>query len=437
MARESTATSSSAALSPAASSSSASACSMSPGRRGRGGALAAVVLVLLLLGVLQAAQAAARIRDLDDALVGDIKDLKDIRDNRVRPEQGGHSKDELLLVHVMFRHGDRTPDPPTYPTDPYGNFSYFPFGWGNLTPAGRRTEFRLGKFLRQRYEDFLGSYRSGVVYARTTDWPRTKDSMALVLAGLFPPAKQNVWGHDGEDLGYHWMPIPADTKPRDQDKLLYMWDVPCPAYDKEFQDVLASQTFQKQFRGSNEQLINYLQKYSGAQINTPEDVYNIYQALLGQSGFNLTLPHWTKEVFPDKMKPLTALYFEVDSWTRKMQRLRAGPLLKRILHTSVSRAEFPDRKLYLYAAHDNNVSALLRALQVWQSSLPPYGTAIIVEVRKKAGQVGVQLFMRNSTATDDLHSLTLPNCEHFCPLHRFVKLTEEVIPDDWEAECKS
>lgn len=91
MARESTATSSSAA----------SPCAMSPGRRRRGGLLAAAVLVLLLLGVLQAAQAAARIRDLDDALVGDIKDLKDIRDNRVRPEQGSQSKDELLLVHVV------------------------------------------------------------------------------------------------------------------------------------------------------------------------------------------------------------------------------------------------------------------------------------------------------------------------------------------------
>lgn len=55
--------------------------------------------------------------------------------------------------------------------------------------------------------------------ARTTDWPRTKDSMALVLAGLFPPSKQNVWNQDGDELGAQWMPIPADTKPRDQDKV--------------------------------------------------------------------------------------------------------------------------------------------------------------------------------------------------------------------------
>lgn len=68
-----------------------------------------------------------------------------------------------------------------------------------------------------------------------------------------------------------------------------------------------------------------------------------------------------------------------------------------MLHTTVSRSEFPDRKLYLYAAHDNNVSAFLRALQVWQTSLPPYGTAVILEVRKKAGQVGVQVspFIQN------------------------------------------
>lgn len=33
----------------------------------------------------------------------------------------------------IFRHGDRTTDPDVYPLDPYGNFTYYPYGLGQLT----------------------------------------------------------------------------------------------------------------------------------------------------------------------------------------------------------------------------------------------------------------------------------------------------------------
>ncbi|KAK3909123.1 Venom acid phosphatase Acph-1 [Frankliniella fusca] len=440
-------------------SSGASSCAMSPTRprrRPSPAPLAPLLLPLLLLLLAGAgprdAHAAARIFE-DDALLGsDLTTVvKEVRDNRVRPDGAAaagasRTESELLLVHVLFRHGDRTPDPPSYPNDPYANFTYEPVGLGALTPAGKRTEYRIGQFLRQRYGDFLGGYRAGLAAARTTDWPRTKDSMALVLAGLFPPAQQDEWsGSDsrGEEatLGRLWMPIASESTPRDQDKLLYMWDVPCPAYDRQYAAVLESPAFQKQFRTANAALIAYLEKHSGGKINTPEDVYNIYQALLAQQGFNLTLPSWTSEVFPDKMKPLTALYFELDAYNRQMQRLRAGPLLKRMLRHSVAKSRGllrpAERKLYLYAAHDNNVSALLQALRVWDHTLPPYGTAVIVEVRRTAaGQVGVEMYLRNSTTTDDVSPLVMPECEHFCPLNRFVQLTSDVIPNDWDAECQ-
>lgn len=61
-----------------------------------------------------------------------------------------------------------------------------------------------------------------------------------------------------------------------------MWDVPCSAYDRQYQEALQSPGFQKHFRGSNAYLINYLEKYSGTKVNTPSDVYDIYQALLAQ-----------------------------------------------------------------------------------------------------------------------------------------------------------
>lgn len=93
--------------------------------------------------------------------------------------------------------------------------------------AGKRTEYSIGKFLRRRYGDFLGEYQNGLLSARTTDWPRTKDSMALVLAGLFPPSKHLAWTdvaatgghHDDDDLGLKWNPIAAESVPRNEDKV--------------------------------------------------------------------------------------------------------------------------------------------------------------------------------------------------------------------------
>ena len=46
-----------------------------------------------------------------------------------------------------------------------------------------------------------------------------------------------------------------------------------------------------------------------------------------------------------------------------------------------------------------------------------------------------QLFLRNSTTTDELHALKMPDCAHFCPIRRFVQLTADVIPENWDAEC--
>uniref|UniRef100_A0A1A9UQF1 Uncharacterized protein n=1 Tax=Glossina austeni TaxID=7395 RepID=A0A1A9UQF1_GLOAU len=38
----------------------------------------------------------------------------------------------LQLLHVIFRHGPRTPAD-TYPNDPYVNHTFHPYGWGHIT----------------------------------------------------------------------------------------------------------------------------------------------------------------------------------------------------------------------------------------------------------------------------------------------------------------
>lgn len=76
-------------------------------------------------------------------------------------------------------------------------------------------EYVLGQFLRQRYDQFLGDvYRSEAVSAISSDYDRTKMSLQLVLAGLFPPSNLQRWNQD-----LNWQPIPAKYLRRYEDNL--------------------------------------------------------------------------------------------------------------------------------------------------------------------------------------------------------------------------
>lgn len=55
-----------------------------------------------------------------------------------------------------------------------------------------------------------------LLWAQTTDVPRTKVSMSVVLAGLFPPVGTSMeWNRK-----LNWQPIPAESQPLNEDSVL-------------------------------------------------------------------------------------------------------------------------------------------------------------------------------------------------------------------------
>lgn len=68
---------------------------------------------------------------------------------------------------------------------------------------GKQRCYKLGQGLRNRYDGFLNaSYHYSLVEATSTHFGRTKESLQLVLAGLFPPTPELKWS---ETL--NWIPI--------------------------------------------------------------------------------------------------------------------------------------------------------------------------------------------------------------------------------------
>ncbi|KAK9505300.1 hypothetical protein O3M35_009388 [Rhynocoris fuscipes] len=337
----------------------------------------------------------------------------------------------LKLVNIIFRHGQRTPAS-TYPLDPHINDTFSPYGWGQLTNEGKRQQYEQGKWLRERYDHFLGSKYSGnILEAMTTDVDRTKMSCALMFAGLFPPVGDQIWN---ENL--LWQPIPTSHQKLSEDKLLLVRG--CPRFAEALNDVLKSDEVKKEL-DSQQEIYKYLSEHSGMEVKDPWGVEDIYSTLKAEEELNLTLPEWTKKYYPQPMRDITEYSFLLNVWNTELKRIKGGPLLKKILKDMHDKTEgklHEERKLYVYAGHDSTIANLLSALNVWDKQIPVYNIMAIIELHQVDDNYGVKIFLRNNTET--LHELKVPGCEgDHCPLTKLTELTADVIPGKLSTVCKA
>lgn len=349
------------------------------------------------------------------------------------PTTTGTYNGTLRLVFAVSRHGQRTPAD-TYPTDPHVNFDFYPYGWGMLTNEGKQQQYEQGKFLRNRYSDFLGDfYLSGLYWAQSTDIDRTRMSAQVLNAGLFPPKGYQKWNKELD-----WQPIPVHYEPYDEDKMLLV-RIPCPRYYEALEEAMKLPEVAS-YLTSLHDLYKFLSEKSGLNVSTPDDVQSLYSTMLAETMYNLTLPQWAYEVYPDKLALVTAYSFLLNGYTDELKRIKGGPLLKKILDDSLAKANnsqsHKERKMYSFSGHDSTVSNLLLALKVWDEQVPMYNILAMLELHEIDGVYGFKIFLRNSTHVDP-YQLTVPGCDHFCSLNKVVELTKSVIPTDLKTECQS
>ncbi|XP_060531198.1 venom acid phosphatase Acph-1-like [Cylas formicarius] len=338
----------------------------------------------------------------------------------------GESLDTVVLSHVLFRHGNRTPDSiqELYPNDPYLNETYYPYGLGQLTNAGKLKEFNIGVSLRKRYESFLGdTYLHETVEAISTDYNRTKASLQLALAGLFPPKAEQVWNND-----LPWQPVPYNFLPRAQDNVLL--GVLCPNYLRQYERVVNSAEMKKKLK-KHKQTLNYISKHSGLNVTRFQDIYNLYFGLSTEEEYGLVLPAWTRKVWPDAVVNLAIEEYYVSMATDELIELASGYFLRKVLEDTLVKiyGNANSKKIYLYSAHENNVAQLLMLLDVFTPHIPNYGAYVIMEVHKINGVFGFKIFYENYTGNGP-RLLRIPSCGDFCPFERFIQLYRKYIPKD-------
>ncbi|XP_057663613.1 prostatic acid phosphatase-like isoform X1 [Diorhabda carinulata] len=336
----------------------------------------------------------------------------------------------LEMVHIIMRHGERTPAS-TYPNDPHKDNNLYPIGWGQLTNKGKLTLYEIGKYYRERYGKFVGDiYSPDEYYTQSTDVDRAKASMQLVNAGFWPPKGDQVWGP------LNWQPIPIHTEPLEQDSLLLVRK-PCPKYHKEKEKVKKSKEVQDLLK-QYEELFKELTDITGQEVHDFEDVQDIYTTLQAEEKFGLNLPNWTHNYYPSKMHFPTVRSFVLKAFNDDMNRLIGGVLLKKLMEDWTTKIEGKNNfKAFLYGGHDQTVVNLLSTLKIWDEQLPDYAITVLFELYKDTStdEYGVEIYLRNSTQVPPF-KLVVPGCTSFCPVPKLKQLTKNVIPDNWEEECQ-
>ncbi|RZC41542.1 venom acid phosphatase Acph-1, partial [Asbolus verrucosus] len=338
-------------------------------------------------------------------------------------------KDTLVLLHVLFRHGNRAPDLASmFPSDPHANNTYHPHGFSQLTLKGKETEYKIGKYIREKYGKLIPEqYTPGVVYAISTNMKRTKMSLQLVLASLFPPLESDVF-----EEGLNWQPIPYNVEPGQG--LIGVPMAYCPAYIIQYYKYVMSEEGQA-IIAEYQNFYDELSKYTGSRIITPKDAANIYFTLKSEEDYDLKLPEWSAGIYPEVLEEAASVDYEFSTATSGLKKYSAGFLLKKILDDSKLKAdgELPEeRKIFLYSAHEFNVGAMLRTLNVFYRHVPPFGATIYFEIHYMKAKYGLKLYYQDYTE-EAPRLLTIPGCAAFCPLNKVYELLGDSLPDDNDA----
>ena len=339
----------------------------------------------------------------------------------------------LVMVHLIFRHGDRSPWK-FYPTDPNKSRADWIDGPGVLTNLGKQMCFELGQWIREEFDGFLSEeYKAEEVRVLSDDTDRTIMSAQSVLAGLFPPKGRQVW-HEG----FNWQPVPVHSVPREINRWIGEHQ-PCERIEQLEKELQESSYMQDTVFGANKDLFAYLSRYSGRNISNVNELAALYDTLQVDYIYNKSLPAWTESVFPGgKFEQLSRLSFTADTFNDELKRLKAGPFFSELLsHYNLQERGSADKlsKVMMYSTHDTNLVRIMNSLGVYNNQPPPYASMLIFSLHKEDDQFKVSISLRNNTNSPP-YPLTLPGCDQDCQLKDFRKLTMDVTPDNWDLECK-
>lgn len=302
-----------------------------------------------------------------------------------------------------------------------------------MTNEGKMGEYRLGQYLRRYYSKFLDDqYTEDVLEIRSTDVLRTKMSAQLVLAGLYPPTKEQLWNPE-----IPWQPIPVFFKKAEDEDVLN--PSVCAYRTDALRNLPLNEEVQGLFIKPYYKLFKFIETHSGMEINNLHDLLEFYFIIDTESEMNLTLPEWTQEIYPEPLYSAASQVYNYLNHDPNVKRINIGYLIKKIITDcqmkiiSLSTDKYPimaKRKMYLYSGHESTLGYFLQSMDLLKTAhIPSYGATIMVELRKDDNDnYYIKILYRNKPTESDPKVLSIPGCGTLCRLDLFINLQEAILP---------
>lgn len=217
---------------------------------------------------------------------------------------------------------------------------------------------------------------------------------------------------------------------------------PCARYYEAQHEVLQRPEIRQTLK-ENQQLFDELTAHTNLSITSFDDVQSLYSTLLAEADFGLDLPKWTRDYFPHRLINLTEASYIINVYTPELQKFKGGPFIRKMLAEQELKAADKlspsERKLFMYTGHDSTIVNILAALNVWEPQFPAYGITAIFELARNIATdvVGVRIYLRDASVRDEALPLTMPGCDHFCPLSQFKDLVGHLLTGNVEEDCRS
>ncbi|KAL7643593.1 UNVERIFIED_CONTAM: hypothetical protein RMT77_005576 [Armadillidium vulgare] len=337
----------------------------------------------------------------------------------------------LRMVHVFFRHAENSPSK-VYSNDPPINRieDIWPYGFLAITKDGKIKSYKLGLWLRQRYDGFIKKkFDTEEFYIRSTDLDINLRTALLVTDAFYYPDK------DTRFTDFPRLPTPVHSAPLDVDKLL-SFRLTCPRIDIETSKIHNIPEVQN-FLRTNKNLFQLISEKSGANITSLSDLYFLYRNLEPQRSHNFTLPSWAVQNY-DEISKAAHLWYQYYSYSNELKSLIAGPVFRVLTQNMRKKSigELPEQKMFMYSYNGLNIATMLKAMGVFNGIVVSYTSSLIFELHQTDKNYFVKaLYQNDTTFQNPPLELTLPDCSLECPLSDFINLLKDFIPMDWEKEC--
>ncbi|KAI8986698.1 phosphoglycerate mutase-like protein [Trametes punicea] len=298
------------------------------------------------------------------------------------------------------------------------------------------------------------------IYLRSTNMPRTIESLQQIIHGLYPMTKH------GRDF------VPLLRIRNGKDENLFGNTLACKRL--EVLQIGFAHAAAAAWNSTLQPLDKKLSKYIGGnpiRLDGKPRASGILDTIRAAEAHDVKIPpeFKEKEVMDVIEKAVVTEWFA--DRTEEVRRLGMGPLLSDLSQKMQAKAEHGDAdptKILIHSTHDTCLAGLSNTLDIFDEKYgsiripwPAFTAAITFELFKKrtptaqptsSWQSVLSLFVRSSEPTEHYVRVRyqnenkplplcaeegkhLPGSPEFCTLAAFRERVKELTPDDWEAEC--